>query len=260
MFNKTCLVIYIGNGYSQNTPNYDGSYTYSVDMRDNQKNHERTILRQLKSQGYKIDTALVTNKHKYYSDFVDFYGAVPVYYNEFSSKDDKTLRKYFEYKVPERFGPGNFRSGGRFLNLTEPLPEYDLYVFVRADAHFKMNISSLNIDENKMNFLWAETDFRMYTDQREEFLEAYGTEFWFWNTYNRVAGNVFNVIPKKYINTFLSYYWLEHLSLHVMLKDLHPLITLENDVNIMMGLEKAYVTDQRFCENPVFTFNKRIDK
>jgi hypothetical protein len=53
---------------------------------------------------------------------------------------------------------------------------------------------------------------------------------------------------------------MEHVSLHGMIKDLHPLISLENDVNIIMGLDRCYVTDQRFCQNPVFTFNKRIEK
>jgi hypothetical protein len=260
MFNKTCLLIYIGNGYSENVANYDGQYKYSVDMRDNQNNHNKMIIRPLKNAGYKIDTALVTNKHKYYSDFVDFYSAVPIDYSEISEKDIKILTKYYYYKVPMGWGPGNFRSGGRFLNLKQPLPEYDMYVFLRADAHFKKSITSLSIDENKMNFLWAETDYRMFTDRRDEFLEAFGTEFWFWNTYNRVAGNVFNVIPKKYIKVFLSYFWMEHVALHGMLNDLHPLISVENDVNFMMGLEKCYVTDQRYCENPLFTFNKRIEK
>ena len=43
MENKTCLVIYIGNGYSEGEPSYYQSYIYSVDMRDNEKNHEENI-------------------------------------------------------------------------------------------------------------------------------------------------------------------------------------------------------------------------
>lgn len=260
MFNKTCLLIYIGNGYSENVTDYSGSYTYSVDMRDNKDNHEKMIVRPLKTAGYKVDTVLITNKHKYYTEFVDYYKAIPINYSEISTQDLKTLTRYFNYKIPERWGPGNFRSGGRLLNLKEPLPEYDIYVFVRADAHFKRSITTLDIDENKINYLWAETDFRFFTEERESFMESLGSEFWFWNTYNRVNGNVLNVVPKKYINVFTNYFWLEHLSLHGMLRDLYPVISFPQDVHLMMGLENAYVTDQRFCENPLFTFNKRIEK
>jgi hypothetical protein len=132
-----------------------------------------------------------------------------------------------------------------------------LYVFVRADAEFKMSLKELSIDENKMNFLWAETDYRMFTNRRDEFLDAFETEWWFWNTYNRVAGNVLNVIPKKYLNLFLSCYWMEHVALHGILKDTSPVITVEKDVNLMMGYERCYVTDIRFAENPVYTFAKK---
>jgi hypothetical protein len=45
-----------------------------------------------------------------------------------------------------------------------------------------------------------------------------------------------------------------------MIRDLSPLITVENDVNIMMGLDNFYVTDIRFTENPVYTFNKKDKK
>ena len=43
MENKTCLVIYIGNGYSEGEPSYYNAYIYSVDMRDNKENHEENI-------------------------------------------------------------------------------------------------------------------------------------------------------------------------------------------------------------------------
>jgi hypothetical protein len=257
MFNKTCLLIYIGNGYSVDSPNYNGSYTYSVDMRDNQDNHNEMIIQPLKDVGYSVDKMVVTNKHKFYHEFVKELEAIEVDYEDFSRKDEKFYLELYERKVPQLWGPGNFRSGGRLLKLKQPLPEYDLYVFVRADAEFKLSLKDLKVDQNKMNFLWAETDFRMFTERREEFLEAYGTEWWFWNTYNRVAGNVLNVIPKKYLNIFISYYWMEHVALHGILRDLSPVITVEHDVNLMMGYEKCYVTDVRFSENPVYTIKKK---
>jgi hypothetical protein len=215
------------------------------------------IVEPLKEVGYSVDTMIVTNKHKYYHEFVKELGAISVNYEDFSRKDEKFYRELYERKVPAQWGPGNFRSGGRFLKLSEPLPQYDLYVFVRADAEFKMSLRELSVDENKMNFLWAETDFRMFTNRREEFLEAYHSEWWFWNTYNRVAGNVLNIIPKKYLNLFISYYWMEHIALHGILKDTYPVITVDKDVNLMMGYERCYVTDIRFAENPVFTFAKK---
>lgn len=257
MFKKTCLLIYIGNGYSVNSSNYDNSFTYSVDMRDNQENHNEMIIQPLNEVGYSVDKMIITNKHKYYHEFVNELNAIPVDYDDFSRRDEKFYRELYERKIPMRWGPGNFRSGGRLLKLHQPLPDYDLYVFVRADAVFKISIKDLIIDETKMNFLWAETDYRMFTNRREEFLDTYESEWWFWNTYNRVAGNVLNIIPKKYIKLFLSYYWMEHVALHGILTDAHPLITVENDVNLMMGYEKCYVTDIRYAENPVYTFAKK---
>jgi len=230
-------------------------------MRDNRDNHNKMIVEPLKEAGYNVDTMIVTNKHKYYDKFVEEYGAIQIEYDEVSQSDLKLMTKMYEFKVPEKWGPGNFRSGGRFLKLHRPFPDhYDQYVFVRADAHFKMRLDEFKIDDNKMNYLWGETDFRYYTDMRQKFLDNLGPESWFWDNYNRVAGNVLSVVPKKYIKVFLSYYWLEHLSLHGMIRDLSPLITVENDVNIMMGLDNFYVTDIRFTENPVYTFNKKDKK
>jgi hypothetical protein len=42
-----------------------------------------------------------------------------------------------------------------------------------------------------------------------------------------------------------------------MIQDLYPLITLE-DVNLMAGYDKSYVTDVRFSDNPVYITNKKI--
>jgi len=79
----------------------------------------------------------------------------------------------------------------------------------------------------------------------------------FWNLYNRVNGNVFNVIPKKYFNVFINYIWAEHLALYLMLKDLSPLIT-EKDIHFICGDSECYVTDPNVIENPIYYFNKKI--
>ena len=88
--------------------------------------------------------------------------------------------------------------------------------------------------------------------------KRFKTEFYFWNTYNRINGNYFNVVPKKYINLFISYFWLEHMSLHLMLRDMSPLISLENDFHIICGLDKCYSSNTRNCENPILTTSKKI--
>ena len=46
----------------------------------------------------------------------------------------------------------------------------------------------------------------------------------------------------------------------MMFKELEPLITYEKDVNLMCGEDTCYVSDIRYCENPVYTFNKKIIK
>ena len=61
---------------------------------------------------------------------------------------------------------------------------------------FKRAIEQNTIDQSGM-IDWIRT---ASPEERDEFLDVYKTEWWFWNTYNRVAGNVLNVIPKKYIN------------------------------------------------------------
>jgi hypothetical protein len=89
-------------------------------------------------------------------------------------------------------------------------------------------------------------------------MNQFGTDRVFWNSYNRVNGNILNVVSKKYINVFLTYFWLDHMSLSLMLRDLYPLITYEKDINLMCGEDTCYVSDVRVCDNPVYTFNKKI--
>ena len=262
MEKKTCLVVYIGNGFSKEQQSYNGSYTYSVDMRDNRKNHKECIYNPLFKLGYSIDTSLVTNKHEFYEGFKKEYGAINLQYDDITPEDEKNLEEFFYLKIDRNlgWGPGQFKSGGRFLKLKEKIPEYDLYVFVRADASFKITLDKLNVDYDKINYLWPETDYRFFTEGSHAFYQTGKNERWFWDTYKRINGNVLNVIPKKYVNIFLNYFWLEHLSVYFMTESLHPLITLENDINLMCGDKNCYVTDVNVCENPVFTFNKTIIK
>lgn len=252
---KSCLVIYIGNGYSENVDVYDGSYSYSVDMRDNFENHKEKIFKPLEDYGYKLDYALLTNKHKHYDEFVKFYNAIHLEYDDINAEDFKTMHKFYFWRsdIP----PGYFYSGGRFLKIRNEIPKYDTYVIIRADIHFKMSITELKVDFEKMNWLWPETDVRVFTELREGFIRDRGSEWWPWESYKRVNGNTFNIIPHKYFNAYSKYIWMEHLSFSFMLRDLYPLISMD-DLNLMLGGDKCWVTDVRFVENPVYTMNKKI--
>jgi hypothetical protein len=260
MSEKTCLIVYFGNGFSKNQKSYNGEYYYSVDMRDNKENHQENVFNSLNKKGYDIDFALITNKHEFYEGFKKEYNAINVDYSDITKEDEELLYDFYCLKIDESlgWGPGQFKSGGRFLKLKNKLPEYDLYVFIRADTFFKLDIDSLSVDYEKMNYLWPETDYRFFTKEKESFYLRGITERWFWDTYKRINGNVFNIIPKKYINIFLNFFWLEHMSVYFMTEFLNPLITLENDINLMCGEDSFYVTDVRICDNPVFTFNKKI--
>lgn len=252
---KKCLVIYIGNGYSENVPVYDNSYFYSVDMRDNYENHNEMVFKHLREYGYDIDFALLTNKHKKYDEFVEHYNAIPLDYEDINAEDFNTMHKFYFWRTS--IPPGYFYSGGRFLKLKNRIPEYDTYVIIRADVHFKMELSEMNVDFNKMNWLWPETDFRMFTELKDQYLAEFGSERWPWETYRRVNGNTFNIIPFKFFNAYSKYIWMEHTSFSFMLNDLYPLVSLD-DFNFMLGDEKCWVTDVRFVENPVYTMNKKI--
>jgi hypothetical protein len=208
--------------------------------------------------GYDVDVCLITNKHAKHNLFLEEYDAINVLYDDLTLEDEIKLYKYYALKVPEEHGPGSLKSGGRILKAKRNIPEYDLYVFVRADTKFKLSLNELNIDYNKMNYLWKETDIRFFTDERDSFMKQHGTDQVYWNNYYRVSGNVLNIVPKKYFNVFSSYYWLEHVSLYCMIQDLSPIITYEKDINLIFGEDVCYVTDVRYCNNPLYTFSKNI--
>jgi hypothetical protein len=258
MKSSNCLVVYIGNGYSSRVPHYTGQYVYSVDMRENRENHYKNIYEPLYEMGYKIDTALVTNKHERYDEFVEEYGALKLNYDDLTKEEADFLYQYYAFRVPDQWGPGFFSTGARVLKVQEQIDNYEFYVFVRADAQFKKSVRDMNVDFRKMNWLWKETDHRFYNEFRDTFLEKFQTEHVFWNTYYRVSGNVLNFVPKKYFRIFTSYYMYEHLALGMMIKDLYPLITYENDVNLICGEKECFVTDTRSKENPIYIFNKKI--
>jgi len=250
------LIIYIGNGYSEFTYSYDKTYAYSVDMRENFLNHQEKIFKNLSRKGYELDFALLTNKHEKYQDFLDFYNAIHLDYDDLNDYDLERLKEFYYWKTD--IPTGNFYAGGRFFKIRNQIPHYELYVIIRADVSFKMGLNELNVDYTKMNWLWPETDYSVFCDElREDYLKARGSDCWCWESYHRVNGNILNIVPNKYFNLYKSYIWMEHTAFTYMMRDLYPIITL-NDINMMLGWEKCYVTDLRFTENPVYTLNKKI--
>jgi hypothetical protein len=252
---KKALVIYIGNGYSEKEYSYDNSYSYSVDMRENFENHKEMIFEPLMDMGYESEIMLVTNKHKKYDEFVDFYGAIPVEYEDLTHDDFEILKNYYFSK--SEIPPGNFRSGGRLLKITSEIPKADIYVVIRADVQFLVSLSSLSVDFEKMNWLWPETDWEIFTEFKDHYLKNMGTEFSPWNLHRRVNGNAFNIIPHRFFNVFKNYISMEHTSFRYMYKELNPLVQL-SDIHLMLGEENCYVSDMRFCQNPVYKLNKKI--
>lgn len=254
---KTCLVVYVGNGYSEFELSHDGAYTYSTDMKENYENHQENIFNPLREDGYDVEFALLTNKHDKYAEYFRFYNAIFLDYDEVTQHDEDVMKNYYfwRYNVP----PGNFRSGGRFKKLKNKIPEYDLYAIIRTDTFFIKSLKDMTVDYDKINWLWPETDWQMFTEFKEAYLSDGKTEFWPWQKHNRVNGNVFNIIPKKFFRMFTNYIWMEHAALYAMLNELSPLVTLD-DVNMMLGMDKCYCTDIRYCQNPVYTFNKKIIK
>jgi len=252
-----CLVIYIGNAYSPNSLSYNGEYRYSVDVRDNFENHEEMIFNPLRQWGFEVHKCFLTNKHEKYGEFVEEFADIELFYDDITSEDYQIFKDYY-FKLENRNGngPGTFWSGGRFKKLNHPIPDYDQYIIIRADAQFKLSLNDMSVDLDRMNWLWPETDVQYFSAGMEETREQWGSEFQFWDSTWRVNGNVLNVIPQKYFNVFQSYYWAEHMAVYLMIKDLSPIITID-DINLMMGKDNCYNTDARFCENPVYTFNKK---
>jgi|694.fasta_scaffold62715_1 hypothetical protein len=257
MEQKTCLLVYVGNGYSEGETSYYNSYIYSVDMRENKENHHKNIIKPLEDLGYKVDTTLVTNKHKRYDEFVEEYNAIRLDYSDITQQEYDNLYSFYAMKTPQQWGCGSFRPGGRFLKMRGKFPEYDLYVFLRGDTILKKSLNDMNVDYEKINYLWKETDYRFFTGSDDIELADITIE-WPWETYKRVSGNILNIVDKKHINVFLNYYWLEHMSLFMMTRELYPIITYENDINLICGENSYYASAVEFCENPIYTFNKKI--
>jgi hypothetical protein len=257
--NKKCLIIYLGNAYSEKTLNYSKEYMYSVDLRDNKSNHIDNIYAPLISMGYNVETLMLTNKHKYSDLFLDMFSAYNFEYNEFTDDELKNLYGLYWMRTPQGWGPGIFKAGARLLKVKDEIPKtYDLYVIIRADCLFKKSLIQMDVDYDKINYLFPETDNQFFTHNREFYLDNHGDELIFFREYLRVNGITLNIIPQKYFNMVSSYLWMEHMSLYFMQRDLYPIFSWKDDVHFICGTEKAYVTDPNFCENPIYTFNKKI--
>jgi hypothetical protein len=123
------------------------------DMRENKENHHKNIIKPLEDLGYKVDTTLVTNKHKRYDEFVEEYNAIRLDYSDITQQEYDNLYSFYSMKTPQQWGCGSFRPGGRFLKMRSKFPEYDLYVFLRGDTILKKSLNDMNVDYEKINYL-----------------------------------------------------------------------------------------------------------
>ena len=127
MSSKRCLVIYIGLGYDTKYTNvtYPSDNKMHVDMRVNRQNHNTNIFDPLKKLGYEVDTALVTNKHELYSQFVKEYNAIDIDYDEATTEELESLATSCYLRIGHKiFGMGSPHTGSRFLKLKNLEPMY----------------------------------------------------------------------------------------------------------------------------------------
>jgi hypothetical protein len=82
-------------------------------MRENYENHQEKIIKPLEQRGYKVDIALLTNKHEKYDEFVEYYNAIPLDYEDFNEEDSTIIETYYRWRSDIQ--PGIPKSGGRFL-------------------------------------------------------------------------------------------------------------------------------------------------
>tara|TARA_B110001454_G_scaffold211835_1_gene227955 strand:+ start:519 stop:1418 length:900 start_codon:yes stop_codon:yes gene_type:complete len=280
---KKALVIFTGIGYEDDFKNtFKGKDVEKmndddrkIDMLPQKSNYVTNIRKPLELMGYEVNSVLITNKHKLYDEYVELYDATKIDYDDITEADVDTFLNYYKLRCPQNWGMGYPAQGGRLLKLKEELPKADLYIFIRGDVVYKQKLNVLNIDIEKINYLWPETDYRYYqweklggwppyhadgtpNDEglRKEILDKDANEFdksihfeW-WEEYNRVNGNTLHIVPSKYINMFISYYWLEHISLHLMLKDCQPYITLD-DIHFICGMN-PHLSSTDMASNPIY--------
>ena len=252
---KKVFIFYTGISFWQRFLHSETGNLFDIDMEGSYENHMKMLHKPLSKMGYDVNCAIVTNKlgNPKYKKYLSMYKAVDLdYKTDPTQAEIDNLARYFDLKFGSggAFGFGFPIQGFRLLTIKDPVPEADLYIFCRCDLLLKNSIDKLNIDWDKINYLWKEEG--IYRKQ-ELGIETPDHPKSGWSICNRVAGNMLNVVPSRHIKKFINNYWLEHCSMHAMLKD-HDDID-KTDFHIVLG-DEMYDSCTERQANPIFTHNR----
>jgi hypothetical protein len=158
---KKAFVFYTGLSYYPNFFHCETGWHFDLDMEFGYKNHMQQLHNPLRNMGYDVSCAIITNKdnNPKYAKYLQMYNALDMSYDsEVSDFEIESMINYFKVRY-ERFDAFSFGypiQGFRFLTIRDPIPAADIYIFIRCDLNLKNPINKLNIDYNKINYLWTE--------------------------------------------------------------------------------------------------------
>ena len=253
---KKAFIFYTGLSYCKNFYHCETGDHFDLDMDFSYDSHMQQLHEPLNNMGYDVDCAIITNKdnNPKYKNYLKKYIALDLnYQSDVSDQEIESMVNYFNarYNRFDAFSFGFPIQGFRLLTIQDPIPSADIYVFIRCDLLLKNPINRINIDYNKINYLWKEEG--IYRAQTENITDSTHPESC-WNKHYRVSGNMLHVVNKKYIKSFISHFWMEHCSLQALLRDCDGISM--KDVNIVCGndLYDSCVARQ---DNPIFTHSRK---
>tara|TARA_R100000008_G_C3582949_1_gene169889 strand:+ start:258 stop:1076 length:819 start_codon:yes stop_codon:yes gene_type:complete len=250
------FIFYTGLSYFPNFFHCETGWNFDLDMEFGYQNHMQYLHQPLSNMGYDVGCAIITNKENNpkYKRYLQLYNAFDMNYNgDVNDFEIESMVNYFKVRY-ERFGAFSFGypiQGFRFLTIQDPIPMADIYVFIRCDLILKKPLNEINIDYDKINYLWKEEGIHR---RSQEGIASPNHPNSGWSQHHRVCGNMLHVVNKKYIKSFLTHFWLEHCSMHAMLKDCDS-VTLQ-DFHIVCG-DEMYDSCTERESNPIFTHSRK---
>jgi len=254
--NRKAFVFYTGLSYYPNFYHCETGWHFDLDMEFGYDNHVKQLHQPLEKMGYEVNCAIITNKENNpkYNKYLKMYNALDMNYaGDVSDYEIETMINYFKVRY-ERFDAFSFGfpiQGFRFLTIQDPIPSADIYIFIRCDLTLKKPINQINIDYNKINYLWKEEGINR---AKEESISNVHDPNSGWSRHYRVCGNMLHVVNKRYIKSFLTHYWMEHCSMQAILRDCDS-ITFE-DFHIVCG-DKMYDSCTERQANPIFNHARK---
>ena len=183
-----------------------------------------------------------------HSLFCDLVGADPASIECVSKEDEDGWIKLWAAGAG---GAGNGLPAGHRLKKVvdnNPLPDADVYVFVRCDITLKKPLHEMNIDMTKINYGWIE--------QRGPSL-AMGDHYSGFKTAGRVSGSGLHVVPRRLVSLFVEAYSRDHNSLHWLLKV--KKLSLLSDINFIEGIDRAWSSSSDIMDNPMYVIYRGED-